>query len=83
MAIIVKHIKSGKRYALIGAGFGAYKSSRPGVMLGGLAPVEDKGEIPSVLLCDQQGDTIWVFSKEIRVVSIDGELPAELLGEDV
>ena len=82
MAVIVRHKEFGARYILLGAGFGAYKSSRPGLLLGNWAPHEKSGDIRVVLVCDSAGVTNWVESVNLEVVSVDGAEPAAILGGD-
>ena len=79
MAVIVRHKESQGEYILLGAGFGAYKGIRPSMILGNLAPHEDAGEIPVALVCDAQGAVLWVRSENLTVLSVDGQLPAQVL----
>ena len=79
MAVIVRHKSTNKDYVLLGTGFGAFKSSRPGLFLGDLFPTEEKGQITMVALCNQQGEIRWAQSEDVTVVSIDGQQPQELL----
>ena len=79
MAIIVTHKKKGGRFILVGSGFGAYKAIRPSVFLGHLAPHEEEGTVRVVLLCDHRGAVAWIDSREIEVLSVDGQTPGELL----
>ena len=82
MAVIVRHKESGARYILLGAGFGAYKSSRPSVLFGNWAPAEKSGDIRVVFVCDSEGRTGWVESEKLEVVSVDGAEPGAILGGD-
>jgi hypothetical protein len=82
MATIVTHKIKGGEYILLGAGYGAYKATRPSLFFGNLAPSEDGGELPMVLLCGPSGEVGWVPSEDIEVVRVDGDTPAELLGQD-
>ena len=79
MAVIVQHKKSKNRYVLLGAGFAAYKSTRPGAITGSWAPVTDGKEVRAVLVCDAAGATLWIESDALEVVSIDGQTAAEVL----
>lgn len=79
MAVIVQHKEAGSKYILLGAGFGAYKASRPGAFLGNLAPVTDSGEIRVVLVSDAAGSLEWIASDMLGVLSVDGEAPGNLL----
>ena len=80
MATIVQHHQTGRRYVLLGTGFGAYSSSRPGVFFGSLSPDEDSGTMDMVAVCDEAGQIGWVHSRELAVVEVDGRPPGELLG---
>ena len=82
MAVIVRHRESGAKYILLGAGFGAYKALRPGMFFGHLAPHEESGELPVALVCDAEGAATWVQSKNLEVLSVDGEKPSEILARE-
>lgn len=79
--IVVKHIKTGERFILIGTGLGMYKSSRPGALGGSLAPVEEKGAKAAVAVCDRHGNIRWVSSRLLQVVEIDGTSIENIAGE--
>ena len=46
-----------------------------------LTPIEDEGEKGFVAVCDSKGRIQWFESHELRVVSIDGQSPAEALAQ--
>ncbi len=79
MAIIVEHKDSGKKYILLGTGFGAFKASRPSVFFGNWLPKEESGELTMVAVCDNQGQIGWISSEELTVVEVEGRRPAEML----
>ena len=79
MAIIVEHLNTGKRAVLLGAGYGAYKASRPSAIFGSWAPVEDAADISMLAVTDESGAVLWCKSDEIKIVSVDGVAPSELL----
>jgi hypothetical protein len=79
MATIVEHIATGKKYLLLGTGFGAYKATRPSLFFGNLAPSEEEGISPMTAVCDDSGAIFWVRSHEMRVVEVDGVKPGEAL----
>lgn len=81
MATIVKHLPSNKHYVLIGAGFGAYKSSRPTVFIANHVPKLDEGEITMAAVCDEIGKIKWVNSEEIEIIEVDGVSPNKLLNK--
>ena len=54
MATVVQDTESGRRYVLIGAGYGMFKSARPGA-LGDLFPKEDKGNVSVLAVCNAEG----------------------------
>ena len=83
MAIIVRYFKNGSDYILLGAGFGAFMSSRPSALLGNLAPADDSGTMQMVAVCDYEGQIAWIPSDLLEVVSIDGRTPDEVLDEYV
>ncbi|MDP5273874.1 hypothetical protein [Chengkuizengella axinellae] len=73
MATVVLHKPSGKRYILLGTGFGAYKASRPGFLGGDLFPHEEQDEIPVASVSDEFGNIQWVYTDELIVVEVDGK----------
>jgi len=79
MATIIEHIETGKKAVLLGAGYGAYKASRPSAIFGNWAPVEDTADISMLAVADENGVVLWCKSDEIRVVSVDGVAPGELI----
>ncbi len=81
MATVVEHNQTGKRYYLLGAGFGVFQSSKPNMFLGNLmADVED-GEYALVCVCNSQGEILWLDATQVTVVSIDGQTLQELATE--
>ena len=82
MATIVTHTESGGVYILLGADYGAYKAARPSFFFGNLAPSEEFGENSLVLICDHSGVVGWADSEKIKVISIDGATPADVLGTE-
>jgi len=79
MAVIVQHEPTGNRYVLLGAGFGAYRATRPSLFFGNWAPAEEEGKIEVVAICTPDGRIGWANSNELVVVEIDGKPPAEVL----
>ena len=75
MATIVQSKRNGKKYVLLGTGFGAYKATRPGVFFGNLAPEEEQGQITMVAVCDRDGQIRWTHSDDLTVVEVDGNSP--------
>lgn len=45
-----EEIEAGKKYVLIGSGFGAYHAVTPRVFFGNLAPNRETGEDPAAIL---------------------------------
>ncbi len=82
MATIVQTKKTGKKYVLLGTGFGAYKAARPDVFLGNLWPTEDEGQITMVAVCDGEGRIRWAQSDDLTVVEVDGSLPGNILSAE-
>ena len=79
MAVIAEHIQSGKKFVLLGTGFGAFKATRPSLFFGNLAPSEESGQVTMVAVSNNRGQIGWVHSEELRIVEIDGKAPAELV----
>lgn len=82
MATIVQSKRNGKKYVLLGTGFGAYKATRPGVFFGNLIPEEEKGQITMVAVCDKEGRIRWTHSDDLTVVDVDGSSPSALLSDE-
>ena len=80
MATIVKDIESGRRYILLGSGYGAFRSERPGVLLGNLGPVTNEGILPMLCVCDERAHISWIKSSAAVVETIDGQDVQSLLG---
>lgn len=72
MAIIVCHRKTNKKYILLGAGFGAYKSSRPSFLGGNIFPNEQEGTFKMVSVCDRFGNIKWFEYSKLKVIEVDG-----------
>jgi uncharacterized SAM-dependent methyltransferase len=81
MATIVKHNQTGKRYCLLGAGFGVFQSSKPNVFLGNLMADVEEGEYALVCVCNSKGEIFWLEATQVKVVSIDGQNIQELATE--
>ncbi len=79
MAIIVRYKPNGENYVLLGTGFGAYKSTRPGVFFGNLLPNEEEGQVTMVAVCNRDGSIQWTHSDELTVIGVDGDSPSALL----
>lgn len=72
MAIIVRHKRSNKIFALIGTGYGVYKAITPSFLGGNLFPHEEEGEIPVAAVADERGEIHWFITDELEVLEIDG-----------
>ena len=79
MASIVKHKKSEKHFLLIGTGYGAFQSARPGMFFGDLLPTQSEGVTTMVALGFPNGKILWCDSREVELVSVDGKSPSEIL----
>ncbi len=79
MATVVKYLPNETHYILLGAGFGAYQSSEPDKLLGDLARKRNSGQIHSALICNAAGETTWVKSEDLVVISVDGQPPEDIL----
>lgn len=80
MATIVNHIRSGKKYVLVGTGFGAFQSKKPNWLLGDLVADTSQGQYAMACVCDKDGRLYWIDSTELTVESVDGEDPKKVLG---
>ena len=77
MATIVKHVKTGQRYLLLGSGFGAYQSKKPNWFWGDLMADLEEGQYAMVCVCDQAGRIGWLESSQVAVESVDGMAVSE------
>jgi hypothetical protein len=76
--VIVRSLESGRRYLLLGTGFGEWQSARPSALLGNLAPVTDHGDSRMVCVCDRSGTLGWLKSEQVVVETVDGRPIGEL-----
>ena len=79
MATIVQHKKSGKKYVLLGSGFGAFQSKKPNWFLGDLMADVSEGQFAMVCVVDSDNAIGWIESSQVVVVSVDGKLVRDLL----
>ena len=77
MATIVRHLETGARFVLLGAGYGAARAERPGVFFGNLAPSSDELHHPMVCLCTEAGTIGFARAEAVVVESIDGRPVAD------
>ena len=80
MATVVNHNPTGRRYVLVGAGFGAFQSKKPNWLLGDLMADTTEGQHAMACVCDEAGRLRWVESAQLTVISVDGDSPSKLLG---
>ena len=80
MATIVRHVDTGTRYVLLGAGFGAFQSKKPNWFLGDLMADTTEGQYAMSCVCDNSGNIYWVDSTHLQVESVDGKSAYEILG---
>ncbi len=81
MATIVRVKKTGETGILVGTGFGAFKSARPGFWGGDLFPDEKQGFYQCIALSNAEGEIGWFKTTDTEVVSVDGKTPREILEE--
>ena len=81
MATIVKHKETGKRYCLLGTGFGVFQSSKPNIFLGNLMADVEEGEYALICVCNSKGEIFWLEATQVTVVSIAGQNIQELSTE--
>lgn len=79
MATIVEHVTTGKKFVLMGTGFGAFRAIRPSLFFGNLAPAEEEGMYSMAAVCDNKGKILWIDSDELIVIEIDGFEPEQAL----
>jgi hypothetical protein len=81
MATIVKEIATGRRYILLGSGYGAYQSKKPHVLFGDWVAETDEGQFDMVCVCDETGKIGWIKSSYVTVESVDGLPVAQAFGD--
>ena len=79
MATIVTHMPTGKKYVLLGTGFGMFQSERSDWFWGHLAPQTSSGQHTLVCVCDAEGAVGWLPSSDILVESVGGVSPRDAL----
>jgi hypothetical protein len=77
MAIVVMHIESETNYVMLGTGFGAWATDKPGFM--GFSDRND-GFDSTVFVCDVDGVIGRFAPSDLVVVSVDGEPVSAHLG---
>ncbi len=81
MAILVTHVEKGGRFVVLGASASKWATSRGSAIFGNFAPVEESGYVRSIAVCGADGRIQFADGDQLRVVSIDGKTPQELLGD--
>jgi hypothetical protein len=81
MAIIVTHVEHGGRFVVLGASASKWATATGHAFFGDLVPVEKSGMVRSVAVCGADGKIQFADGDQLRVVSIDGKTPQELLGD--
>lgn len=76
---VVQHQQSGVYYLLLGTGFGAFATARPGLIMGNQMPIEKRGEYAMVCLCDATGAIGWMPSDAVKVLQVHGQTLNEAL----
>jgi hypothetical protein len=79
MAIIVEYLKDNKKYIYIGASYSYYKEKSPSFFGGNLFPNEEEGEFNCVLVSDELGHLVWLPAQEVKLISVNGSSPSEIL----
>ncbi len=72
MTTIVVQQRTGRRFILLGTGFGAYQSKKPNWFFGDLMADTSEGQYAMVCVCDADGTVGWLQSYEVVVESVDG-----------
>ena len=78
MHVIVEHYLTEKRYVLLDTAYGRmapHPSGSPFAM-------GEPETYELLAVCDPDGEIMWLRSDVLRVVSVDGKTPKELLAPD-
>lgn len=70
MAIFVEHQETHEVYILLGGGFGAYRSEDNNKFTRRVV----EGNHKMVMVCNELGKIIFVYAKDLKVISIDGRV---------
>ncbi|MDP8243984.1 MAG: hypothetical protein P9L94_07875 [Candidatus Hinthialibacter antarcticus] len=81
MATIVKHIPTGRRFLLVGTGHDAYHPEPSTMPPSGVRQISEDGQNALAAVCDEDGAIYWCETKELKVESVDGHTPQEILAE--
>lgn len=79
MATVIQHLETRREYVLLGTGFGMFKAQKPSFIFGNLLPDTDADSVEAVCVCDAKGEIQWFLAKEVQVVQVDGQSPAQIL----
>lgn len=79
MATVVVHKPTGKRFVIVGSGYGAWATSAPNAWMGNLAPDEHSEHCTLFAVCDEAGEIGWLKSEELQVLTVDGKAPGQLI----
>lgn len=75
MATIVQHLLNNNVYILLGTSYAYYRDTTPG-FLGGT----DEGSYKVAAVCDENGEIFWAYTKDLKILEVDGYKLGELLG---
>lgn len=80
MAIVVTHKEKGGRFVVLGASASKWATSRGHAVFNNLAPVEREGMVRAVAVCGADGVIQFAEPDQLRVLEVDGQPIAALLG---
>ncbi len=72
MATILEYTKTGKKYILLGSGFGMSHAEVPSAVFGNLSPDTMRRRALFLCVCDEHGNTFWIADTNAKILSIDG-----------
>ncbi len=79
MPILIRHLPTNKELIYIGSGFGMYQSKKPNWFLGDLVSDTDEGNKAVIYACNKEGKIILLYAEDVKVISINGIRPDELI----
>ena len=76
MATIMTNTKDGKNYILLGGGYGKTEATKDTFLFG---PQRNMAHSSLVLGANAKGRIGWMEIDDVRLVSVDGRTPAQIL----
>ena len=73
MATIIKDLTDNEEHIMLGSGFAYDQAIKPHFVFGDWSADVSQGHLPMICVCNAQGKVGWIESRDIQVVSVDGQ----------